>query len=568
MAELYSAAYHGSVENVKVLLKKETLDIDWRHPQGGATALYVACEFGHVQVAQLLIAAGAAVDAARDDGATPLYKACQDGGKPAIAQLLVTAGAQVNQQDRAGMTPLWLSVHRGCTELVKLLLEAGADATYRVQEWSALDLAKREGHQEIARLLAAKLPESERNRPSPGKQGGTTSQPQGDAGGQWVKRPPPNPLLQLYAAAHHGDHGALRKILVAEGIDLDALPPEWPATALHVSSAQGHVTTAKMLLEAGAQIDKGHKHGQSPLAAACARGHEDVVRLLLAAQANLEMVSRDGSTALTAACFYGHKELVRLLLEHGAEPGQLPAATGGGKGASPLIAAASMGRLGCVRLLLEEEGLPLELQWQGHTALEWARAKGHTSCAKAIERAMGVGGVPAQGFKAGAVGTPGAAVEAAATSVGSAHAACADAVVGTRSDCHPHGHAHAAGEMHEHEHGGKLCAHRHGEQGLAGGGGRAVADHGHAADGRPVHSQTHASQDGLRRRRVGAVATATSSASEDEEESAQVRPRRTPRDFSVDEAKLRQAEHDEWRSYLYFAMGEPPRPLPAEPQSP
>jgi ankyrin repeat protein len=559
MAELYSAAYHGSLEIVQVLLKKKDLDINWRHPQGGATALYVACEFGHIQVAQLLVAAGAAVDAARDDGATPLYKACQDGGKPAVARLLVKAGAKVNQQDKSGMTPLWLSVHHGCKELVELLLEAGGDATYRVQGWSVLDLAKREGHQEIARLLISKLPESELSKPSPADQAPNQSVELA-GGGQWPKRAPANPMLQLYAAAHHGDHGALRKILVAEGIDVDALPPEWPATALHVSCAQGHVTTAKMLLEAGAQIDKGHKHGQTPLAVACARGHGDVVRLLLAAQANLEIASRDGSTALSVACFHGHKELVRLLLEHGAEPGQLPAATGGGQGASPLIAAASMGKLACVRLLLEEEGLPLHLQWQGHTALEWARAKGHASCVKAIERAMSAGGVTAEDGKRGAAVLPDAGAWTAVASAGSAPSSRSDADGG--SGGHAHGHAHAAKEAHEHEHGGEPCTHGHSEPAPRGGG-RAVAPHGHDdvnIAGGPAHP--HASEDGLRRRRVDAAAAAgSSSASEDEEESAEVRPRQAPRDFTVDEAKKRKAENDEWWSYFYLTLGEPPAPL-------
>jgi len=39
-----------------------------------------------------------------------------------------------------------------------------------------------------------------------------------------------------------------------------------------------------MLLEANAAIDKGHKQGETPLAAACAKGHADLVRVLLAAQ--------------------------------------------------------------------------------------------------------------------------------------------------------------------------------------------------------------------------------------------------------------------------------------------
>ena len=41
--------------------------------QDGATALYIACERGHSDVARLLLEAGSDKDAARQDGATALY---------------------------------------------------------------------------------------------------------------------------------------------------------------------------------------------------------------------------------------------------------------------------------------------------------------------------------------------------------------------------------------------------------------------------------------------------------------------------------------------------------------
>ena len=160
-AALYSAAYHGATKRVKTLLHSGA-NVNWRHPQNGATALYVACEFGHIESARLLIRAGAPVDGARDDGATPLYKACQDGGKPEVARMLIKAGAQVNRTDPSGMTPLWLACHLGRADLVEVLLEAGADPSLRVQGWSPLDLSRREGHEQIVKMLLAKLPAEER----------------------------------------------------------------------------------------------------------------------------------------------------------------------------------------------------------------------------------------------------------------------------------------------------------------------------------------------------------------------------------------------------------------------
>ena len=184
--ELYSAAYHGNAPAIKKLLARGA-NKHFRHPHGGATALYVACEFGHHEVAKLLIEANARPDEARDDGATPLVKACQDGGKLEIARLLLEAGAEVNKQDTHGMTPLWVACHQatgarvtpttirspqprplsrvqGRTELVKVLLKAGADPLKRMQGWSPLDLAWRNGRDEIAKELLAALSPEEREK--------------------------------------------------------------------------------------------------------------------------------------------------------------------------------------------------------------------------------------------------------------------------------------------------------------------------------------------------------------------------------------------------------------------
>lgn len=70
--------------------------------------------------------------------------------------------------------------------------------------------------QSIVKLLLAKLPESERNAPSPEQQAQLQQQAHAQQQGQQKQPrgpPPPNPVLALYAAAHHGDIGAIRKML-------------------------------------------------------------------------------------------------------------------------------------------------------------------------------------------------------------------------------------------------------------------------------------------------------------------------------------------------------------------
>ena len=160
---VYRAAYDGNAKALKKILARFTTDkaakkklreyLKWRHPHGGATAMYVACEFKYPDVVQVLLEHDAPVDQPRDDGATPLYKATQDGNL-AIVSLLVKHGAKVATVVN-GMSPLWVACHHGRCDLAKVLLEAKADPTAKVQEWSPIMLAEREGNAELVALLAA-----------------------------------------------------------------------------------------------------------------------------------------------------------------------------------------------------------------------------------------------------------------------------------------------------------------------------------------------------------------------------------------------------------------------------
>ena len=94
------------------------------------TALIAAAHLGHNEVVKLLIEAGAPLDHVNNLGWTALIESIVlgNGGARHIETLraLVSAGANVNLADRNGATPLQLARSRDYKEMVNILEKAGA----------------------------------------------------------------------------------------------------------------------------------------------------------------------------------------------------------------------------------------------------------------------------------------------------------------------------------------------------------------------------------------------------------------------------------------------------------
>src|SRR3954466_572 len=79
---LIQAVKTQNAESVRALLKQHA---DVNAAQGdGTTALHWAANLDNLSVADMLIRAGAPVNAANDLGATPLYLACRNRSAPMV----------------------------------------------------------------------------------------------------------------------------------------------------------------------------------------------------------------------------------------------------------------------------------------------------------------------------------------------------------------------------------------------------------------------------------------------------------------------------------------------------
>jgi ankyrin repeat protein len=91
----------------------------------GRTGLEMAAMNGNVQIATILIKAGAKLDSQDRFGNTPLHAAVERKQLDMV-ELLLGSGAAVDLQNHTGMTPLMIAARSGELDIVRALLAKGA----------------------------------------------------------------------------------------------------------------------------------------------------------------------------------------------------------------------------------------------------------------------------------------------------------------------------------------------------------------------------------------------------------------------------------------------------------
>lgn len=159
---LRHAAGQGRVEVVVWLLDEADTALEYGGTDG-KTPLICATLGGHAALAEELLRRGADKEARgssflpfenRDDfGWHPLHYAA-DRRHALLVQLLLDAGAHVDAETTEGTTPLMLAARRGDEDVVRLLLRAGANPLREnVRHATALSLSRAHGRPSITRLL-------------------------------------------------------------------------------------------------------------------------------------------------------------------------------------------------------------------------------------------------------------------------------------------------------------------------------------------------------------------------------------------------------------------------------
>ncbi|MBV8631926.1 MAG: ankyrin repeat domain-containing protein [Silvibacterium sp.] len=149
------AACLGDVECLRKLIASDAMIA--REVSGdGWPPLHLAAAFASPEAVALLLEHGAHIHQASHNPLRnqALHACIALGNSVEVARLLIEAGANVNATAAGGYAPLHIAASNGNRDMVVLLLENGADRTARCdQDKTAADYARERGHAEVVALL-------------------------------------------------------------------------------------------------------------------------------------------------------------------------------------------------------------------------------------------------------------------------------------------------------------------------------------------------------------------------------------------------------------------------------
>ncbi|KAL5003057.1 ankyrin repeat-containing domain protein [Aspergillus recurvatus] len=203
--------------------------------------------------------------------------------QPRLYRLATTYTFEAHGRRKSPLT--WAAEH-GKLSTVQRLLDAGADVTATVGGFTAFYQALREGHTDVVRMLL---------------EAGADPLPSTSNGG-----------VPLLLAVQHGDEDLLRLLLEVT----PTIAPGERANYEHAVARavyHGHIRLVRFMLDNAAEWLDVSRNGNMIYQAA-STGNCDMIRLLIDYGATVEPLHRTARHPLVVAAQNGHKEAVKLLM--------------------------------------------------------------------------------------------------------------------------------------------------------------------------------------------------------------------------------------------------------------
>ncbi|XP_054255789.1 ankyrin repeat domain-containing protein 16 [Indicator indicator] len=291
------------------------------------TLLHHAARYGHQDVlAYLVEVLEMEIEAFNSDYKRPLHEAASMGHGDCVSYLL-ERGASVDCLKKADWTPLMMACTRPNLEVIKALVEHGANPLLKNKDgWNCFHIASREGHTHVLQYLLDVSPSSwdtestikrtplhtaamhgcldavelllERCQYKPDSRDRCGVTPFMDAiqnGHVDIARlllekhqASPSAVDALGAQALHraavtAQDEAIQFLVSELGVNVNERATTLQLTALHYAAKEGHAHTIQTLLSLGADVHAKDGKKRSALHAACAGQQADASRVLLRA---------------------------------------------------------------------------------------------------------------------------------------------------------------------------------------------------------------------------------------------------------------------------------------------
>jgi ankyrin repeat protein len=276
--EIHNAARDGDLVKVQALLKGNP-DLVFSRDKNGWTPLFQAADHGQKDVAELLLANHADVNAKGSGGETPLDMALNFGRFVGLVP-----------QDMVEL----LGQHGGQGVSRPTLPAPIASAQYGRSDTPGvtgeIHNAARDGDLATVRALLRDNPDLVFKKDSDG-------------------------LTPLHHAAY-GGRKDVAEFLLANKAEVNA-KNNGGRMPLQEAALYARKDVAELLLANKAEVNAKDPIGRTPLHEAAAGGYKDVVELLLANNADVNAKDRDGRTPLSVAVDGGYNDVAGLLRQHG-----------------------------------------------------------------------------------------------------------------------------------------------------------------------------------------------------------------------------------------------------------
>ena len=200
--------------------------------------------------------------------------------------------ASLDQQDQFGMTALYVATCKNSHEIVKLLIENGANIIPQDTGSTPLHIAVKHNKFEIAKTLL----ERQQNH-------------------KWLNNKDRYGNTALYLAAEKKNHEIIKLLLNSNAIVTSS--NEEGNTPLHIASIDSP-ETVKLLLGTASKnqfINQQNNQGETALLLATDQRQQDVVSILIQNGADVTIPNMCGDTTVHRAALIAHTEILKMLLE-------------------------------------------------------------------------------------------------------------------------------------------------------------------------------------------------------------------------------------------------------------